>query len=103
MVPSSEVLSRWLRAAPEQRGKIEQDDLKEKVSLKENGKYKDQLTALSRKHQEINFVAAINIEIEPSGKYKGQEFLLFSAEGLNIGKIGARYTGLWIWCWPNPS
>lgn len=91
MVPSPEVLSEWLRAAFEHRGKIEKDSLKENVSLKDKGKYQDQLTTLSRKHKESTFPAVINIEIEPSGKYKGQECLLFSAEGLPFGKIGARY------------
>ncbi|GAP55878.1 hypothetical protein AHiyo6_24430 [Arthrobacter sp. Hiyo6] len=91
MVPAPDLLHEWFKSTPEQRAKMELDSLQETVSLKEKQKYQDQLSALARKYKDGTFPAVMNVEIEPSGKYKGQECLVFSADGLPFGKIGARY------------
>ncbi|MET3947762.1 hypothetical protein ABIB49_002469 [Arthrobacter sp. UYCu512] len=92
MIPAPDLLREWFKSTPQQRAQMELDSLQENVSLKEKQKYQAQLSALSRKYREGTFTAVIDIELEPSGKYKGQECLVFSAEGLPFGKIGARYT-----------
>lgn len=91
LIPSPDKLQEWFQTDPEDRPALDLGSLLASVSLKEQKKYQAALTDLAQKHGHEPFRADIQVETEPSGKYKGQECLLFLTHGVPFGRIGARF------------
>ncbi|MGT2461131.1 hypothetical protein [Sinomonas atrocyanea] len=91
LVPAPDLLEAWFKASPAERASMKLDTVTAKAPLKESNQHQEALHALHRKHGEKPFPARIETAPEPSGKYKGQDSLTFTAGGQTLGRIPARY------------